>query len=273
MLTVILHSVPKTFPWPRCVHAGEFLPRSTFAHASSGPRSVRGWTSLSAPSSKLRFHWLLQALVQLWMLSLHSALLCCILGVVNDAPSILFGGQGDGSKTTLLLLLNFSVVDLNQLTFCATLQLGYLCLSHKWFIWPWPLWILSSLRLLSVNLWEGATCPAGIADLLFWGLCRKPADCPKRTSGAILCNPSAEREQDGVCKWKQSGKTSCFHVHALHAEDRKVLVLNWNQLEVSSLKQSDLSQRACKLKVTSVNQAAGGEFVLPGHPQLGNSCQ
>lgn len=101
MLTVISHSVPKTFPWPRCVHAGEFLPRSTFAHTSSGTRSVRGWTSLSAPSSKLRFHWLLQALVQLRMLSLHSALLCCILGVVNDAPSILFGGQGDGSKTFL----------------------------------------------------------------------------------------------------------------------------------------------------------------------------
>lgn len=165
------------------------------------------------------------------------------------------------------------VVDLNQLIFCATLQLGYLCLSHKWFIWPWPLWILSSLSWLSVNLWEGATCPAGIADLLFCGLCRKPADCPKRTSRAILCNPSAERVQDGVCKWKQSGKTSCCHAHALHAEDTKVLVLNWNQVVVSSLKQSDLSQRACKLKLTSVNQAAVGEFCLARPPSLGNSRQ
>ena len=63
--------------------------------------------------------------------------------------------------------LDFSVVDLNQLIFRATLQLGRLCLLHKWFIWPWPLWILSSVRSLWINLWEGARCPAGIPGLLF----------------------------------------------------------------------------------------------------------
>lgn len=109
-------------------------------------------------------------------------------------------GQGDGRNTAFLLPLNFSVVDLNQLVFRPTLQLGYLCLFHKWFIWPWPLWILSFLSSLRVNLWEGARCPAAIPGLAFWGLCRDPADCPKHVSRARLCHPSAKREQGGICE-------------------------------------------------------------------------
>jgi len=49
-----------------------------------------------------------------------------------------------------------------------------------------------------------------------------------------------------------------------------VLVLTWKRVVVSRLKEGDLSQRACKPQVTGVNQASVGEFVLQGHPQLGN---